>query len=69
MVTPKENKEEKEEGPWEEPLTVSGARSSTKHSSLPGFLQGTPCLLQAGQVWDAFDVKTSKEKTGLLSAK
>eukprot|EP00975_Prorocentrum_lima_P034429 7238133-Prorocentrum_lima.AAC.1 len=66
MLTLKENKEEKEEGPWEEPLTVSGEKVPNQALTLPGYLKDLPFLLQVGQVWDAFDGRNSKEKKGFL---
>eukprot|EP00975_Prorocentrum_lima_P031963 6710288-Prorocentrum_lima.AAC.1 len=36
MLTPRENKEENQEGPWEESLTVSGARFQPKQSFSQG---------------------------------
>eukprot|EP00975_Prorocentrum_lima_P014171 3009095-Prorocentrum_lima.AAC.1 len=34
--------------------------------NLPGHLKDTPFLLQVGQVWDAFNGRSSKERKGLL---
>eukprot|EP00975_Prorocentrum_lima_P034029 7149895-Prorocentrum_lima.AAC.1 len=42
----------------------------SKHPiNLPGYLKKTPCLLQATQVWDAFNGENPKEKKDILKAK
>eukprot|EP00975_Prorocentrum_lima_P058378 12249510-Prorocentrum_lima.AAC.1 len=67
MLIPKESKEEKEEGPWGEPLTASGARSQTKHSISRNISRTRHSSYK--WVWDAFNGRNSEEKKGFLSTK